>query len=423
MALVSSVIGQGTADAVTSAGIDTTGATILAFGLISYGAATEPTVSDSKGNTWTQRTAYTDGVTRTRVYYAANPTVGSGHTFTATGTGSFSAVAVSAHDGIATTTPYDVENGGSFSSGTTGSTGSVTPSEDGELLVAVWGYAANGQPTGVSVDNSFTVMGQASNTGNSFGVAHAYLYQTPAAAVNPAASWTGSTSGSAAIATFKAAGGGDTFTATAAVTISSATCVGSATFAPGTKTATTAVTISGMTCAGSAEFDAPIYDADAAVTISNQTCSGTATFEAPVFEASAAVTISNMVGAGTALFATVIFQANAAVTITNQTCSGDATFVPGSKTAVAAVTITNQVGSGSASFIPQERIASADVTISNQICQGFAFTGPVTLFTANADVTISTMTLSGVGRSISPELMYGTWNYDSAEPTQGSWSF
>lgn len=212
MSLVVSTVAQDTLNGVTSSAIDTTGANFLALVLASYATSTEPTVSDSKGNTWTQRTAYTEGLTsRIRIYYCLNATVGTGHTFTASGTASYPAIAVSAHSSIATSSAYDVENGGDFASGTSAAAGSVTPSENGELLIAGWMHAAVGAPGSPSVDSSFTVMGSAGNvSGQSFGVAHAYYYQPTAGAVNPTLSWTTSSNGARAIATFKvtAAGGG-----------------------------------------------------------------------------------------------------------------------------------------------------------------------------------------------------------------------
>jgi hypothetical protein len=210
IALVASEIAlSATGNSVTTGAIDTTGADLLILQLESFLSATEPTVSDSKGNTWTPLTAYGTGVnTRTRIFYSVNPTVGSGHTFTATGLSTFPSIVASAWSGADTATPFDQENGATIAaSSTSAQTGSVTPSEDGELIIAAWGHdsATTGTP---SVNGGFTLLEAAPNNGQAFGIAQAYLIQTSAAAANPTLSWTGGTAGSTAIATFKAAAGG-----------------------------------------------------------------------------------------------------------------------------------------------------------------------------------------------------------------------
>lgn len=205
--LVAETESQDTSGGTTTDAIDTTGADLLVLVLISLASTTEPTVSDNKGNTWSQRTAYSNPSARTRIYYAVNPTVGSGHTFAATGTSSFAAIAVSAYSGCDTSAPADQENGGTFSNVNSTTTGSVTPTEDGELLVAGFGFQQAGHPGGVSIDSGFSVDGTLANiNGVAFGVVHAHKIQVSAGAENPQLSWSINGSGSMAIATFKAAG-------------------------------------------------------------------------------------------------------------------------------------------------------------------------------------------------------------------------
>jgi hypothetical protein len=60
------------------------------------------------------------GLVPERLYYAANPTVGSGHTFSYTGASNFSSIFVAAFSGVATSSPFDKENGAT-SSATNGS--------------------------------------------------------------------------------------------------------------------------------------------------------------------------------------------------------------------------------------------------------------------------------------------------------------
>ncbi len=79
----------------TGTPIDTTGANLLIFG-VSYLDGSAPTISDSKSNTWTALTATLPSTSGDiRIYYAKNPTVGAGHTFSATGTGSTCAARLS----------------------------------------------------------------------------------------------------------------------------------------------------------------------------------------------------------------------------------------------------------------------------------------------------------------------------------------
>ena len=54
--LVSNTAASGTDSSVTTTAINTTGASLLVLGIAVDGAAT-PTISDSKGNTWTALTA------------------------------------------------------------------------------------------------------------------------------------------------------------------------------------------------------------------------------------------------------------------------------------------------------------------------------------------------------------------------------
>jgi hypothetical protein len=91
--------------AATSA-IDTTGATLIVINL--SGLANAATVSDSKTNTWTRLSFYNQGGSGTNLYYALNPTVGSGHTFSVGSSAIFPALHVAAFSGVDS---YSGENG------------------------------------------------------------------------------------------------------------------------------------------------------------------------------------------------------------------------------------------------------------------------------------------------------------------------
>lgn len=191
----------------TSDPIDTTGASLLVVALGYFYPANPVTLTDNKGNTWIALTRREgDSGRASRIYYAINPVVGSGHTFTTAGLSTYVgliALAVSVAD---TTSPFDVENGASGSSGTSLAAGSVSPSENGELLVTA--LTLEDGMTSVAVDNSFAIQAQIPSVGGvNLGCALATKIQTSAMGENPAWSWSGSFQSEASIATFKAGSG------------------------------------------------------------------------------------------------------------------------------------------------------------------------------------------------------------------------
>lgn len=173
---------------ITTGAIDTTGANLIVvhFAFFDNPAGTI-TLSDSKGNTWNTRTEQaSSGNMRSRLHDVLSPTVGSGHTFTATntvGANKFCSINVLAFSGA--TTGYDVENGASATSASTINTGSLTASENS--MVFVTGVCFNENSGGaVSIDSSFTLQDTlASSAGNHLGGSIAYLIQTSAGTVNP----------------------------------------------------------------------------------------------------------------------------------------------------------------------------------------------------------------------------------------------
>jgi hypothetical protein len=199
-----------TTSTITTGAIDTTGADTIFVAVSWYiGAGGGAVLTDSKSNTWHGLTTYNDGTNQnSRIYYAYNATVGSGHTFTVTGIASYPALAVSAHSGGLLTDPFDQENGANPASGTSGQPGSVTPSENDEILVTMLGNQ-NTNSNSVSINSSYTLIDTIDRGANGIGVSLAYLIQTSASASNPTWSWGGANDDtSLAIATFKKAAGG-----------------------------------------------------------------------------------------------------------------------------------------------------------------------------------------------------------------------
>lgn len=190
----------------TSAGITTTGATWL--GAVVTDANTVPTVTDSYGNTWVATLTERAGVfsSRTRLCYVENPTVGAGHTFTQSGPDAPGGVFL-ALTGVKTSATAFDQTAGAATQSSPAQAGSVTPSEDNEVVVA----AIGGFNTGTySIDGGFSVIQQLAGVGGvNYSSAVAILVQTSAAAANP--SWTVTANASGLTnATFKAvpSGGG-----------------------------------------------------------------------------------------------------------------------------------------------------------------------------------------------------------------------
>lgn len=191
----------------TTSPIDTTGANLIVVAISDYAIQPASILSDSKSNTWNALTPAIGSAPyeRTTLYYCYNPTVGAGHTFTATSPSGFTypSINVSAWSGSAAS-PFDVENGGGSPGVSSIQAGSITPSANGELIIAANCFE---HTAAWSIDSGFTITDQdVYGGGNNFGGAMAYFVQTTAAAINP--TWTNSQSNnvSAAIASFKVSG-------------------------------------------------------------------------------------------------------------------------------------------------------------------------------------------------------------------------
>lgn len=77
----------------TTGTINTTGANLLVACVSYYANATDPTIADSKGNSWTLAKAQEGAQSsHIRLFYSVPTAVGSAHTFTVTGNGSMSSI-------------------------------------------------------------------------------------------------------------------------------------------------------------------------------------------------------------------------------------------------------------------------------------------------------------------------------------------
>jgi len=183
----------------TSASIDSTGATLLTLAVESYTGfpVALGNISDSKGNTWQALTARTGLSGHLRIYYAENPTVGSGHTVTVSRSDSYTGIVFSAWSGAATSGVFDVENGASNVFDVTSfQPGSVTASQANSLYITA--LARDSTLTTFSVDSGFTLVDTAYEY-----PALGYYVDTGPTAKNPTWSFSPSTIVCAVIAVFK----------------------------------------------------------------------------------------------------------------------------------------------------------------------------------------------------------------------------
>lgn len=183
--LVSGAVAKaGAANGTTTSGIDTTGAKLIVASL-AYNNGVTPTLSDSKGNTWTALTATSNGSTRsTRIYYCINPSVGSGHTFTFGPSSVLGALVVSAWSASGNVT-FDQEVGGHGSGNSitvAGVSAGVTPAHNNSLLVTGFGFGA--QSVTASAGTGWTLVDKQDGAGGTnFGVGAVYQIQTSATAI------------------------------------------------------------------------------------------------------------------------------------------------------------------------------------------------------------------------------------------------
>lgn len=204
MALLVNAITSGSAGgSVTTPARNTTGAKFIVCLVNNFGSAAAATFADSLANTWTAGTARDvagGSGPRHRIYYCINPIVGATHTFTATqvGTG-YPTVVMAAFDDAVSVVDQNSWNTQSTAPCTTGS---ITPTENGELLISSF---SGWWTSATSVDNGFTLTDQHPfSSGVEFNSALAYKYQVTAAAINPG--WaTGSQQSGAEVHSFKIA--------------------------------------------------------------------------------------------------------------------------------------------------------------------------------------------------------------------------
>lgn len=207
IALVNSALAKATGPSTgcTTAAFNSSGATLAVLGSASWEGGDTPSHTDSASNTYSSLTAQSNvGLVECRITYCANPTTSATHTATVSGTNTYCNAIFSVYSGVLLASPFDQQNGNKTTSGAAITVGSITPTDNNELIVTIIGRAGTGGSE--TINESMTIMGRLTGVvGQAYTVAHAYKVQTTAAAINP--TWTlTSDSGvdiAAAIASFK----------------------------------------------------------------------------------------------------------------------------------------------------------------------------------------------------------------------------
>jgi hypothetical protein len=188
----------------TSSSFNSTGANLLVLVLQDTDGTTA--VSDSKGNTWHQA-VQTNQFDRNTIFYAWNPTVGSGHTITLTATSKSPSFEIIVLSGAQTSSdPLDQTNSGVALGGGTIQPGSITPGSANEIVIA--GVTYQDTTNAMTINSSFTIQDQQKQVnGAHVGGGLAYIIQTTAGAVNPTWTDSGNQLFGATIASFLSGGG------------------------------------------------------------------------------------------------------------------------------------------------------------------------------------------------------------------------
>lgn len=187
--------------------INTTGANLLVACIATNQSGGGVAPTDSQSNTWTKAIAETATVPFVTVWYVYSPSTSSAQTFSAS-TNPTPAIVVAAFSGSASS-PLDQTNGSGYSATTSAATGSITPTQNNELLISCLSSSASNAITNLTVNDSFSQVATVAGVSgtNAWGSMY-YLVQPTAAAINPTWSWTTASSGSVNIASFLGTGGG-----------------------------------------------------------------------------------------------------------------------------------------------------------------------------------------------------------------------
>lgn len=199
--LVNSTSGAGHlgADAV-SAPMDTTGASFIV--VVASFSVTQPSIVDNKGNTYVSVGVHAGGFAAGHEVFVVQgtPVVGTNHIFTA-GAGFAMNICVAAFTGVSPT--FEDDASATSASASALNTGSLTPLQNGSLLIAGWSTNNNTGAADAAIDNGFQILENEPAVASSrVGCALAYLVQPTAAAINPQWSQPGASAVAASVSSF-----------------------------------------------------------------------------------------------------------------------------------------------------------------------------------------------------------------------------
>lgn len=183
---------NGSGGAAVTPAIDTTGATLLVVVTSVYAGNGSSNLTDSKGNTWVPMGRITGQSGEPELLYCWNPTVGTGHTFSAHDPwASGTAISVAAFSHVKHSA--DPLVGGTYLKGTRANSATQQPGSDtpvtGQLVITGLGVFGNSNLT-YSVDLGFAVvdmLGMGNGSSNYVQSGLAYLVAPSGSAVNPTA--------------------------------------------------------------------------------------------------------------------------------------------------------------------------------------------------------------------------------------------
>lgn len=183
------------------------------------------------------------------------------------------------------------------------------------------------------------------------------------------------------------AGGGSTYTATAALETGGASFSGSATFTAPTYTGSASPTVGGTEFAASASFTAPTFTASATPVIGGVEFSASAASTGPTYTASATLAIAGAEFTSTATFTVPVYSGNAALSIAGAEFAASATFIAPVFSAAASLAVAGVEFAAAALFDAGVFSATAAMTTGGtEFVANAEFDAPV--YTATADPTI-----------------------------------
>jgi hypothetical protein len=166
----------------TTSALDCTGADLIVIAVQGNNGAY--TVHDSQNNTYTLIDSHTDSSNVKSVFYCQSPSTSNAQTFNIVESFIFAAIFVQVFSG-SSASPLDAHTQGSGFFSATCQPGSITPSENNELLICFGTVYSSTGANFVSIGGGFSTTNQNPNTGSALTGGLAYLIQTTATASNP----------------------------------------------------------------------------------------------------------------------------------------------------------------------------------------------------------------------------------------------